>query len=168
MYHNTLNSSSDQPPDDSCRDDARDVHTWRGQLDHEEPLLSANSDTRCRVPMKQKVDRASTTIRAGVQAAADHAHDAARIPFVLQYERKLFLLTWELTRWTLAELEFDAATCTFVEQRRSHFEWPREAFGVLLSRFALIERVETSLLQRTSEDFARWLSSQFQIYATQK
>lgn len=118
--------------------------------------------------MKQETDQPSTTIRAGAQAAEDHAHDAARIPFVLQYERQLFLLTWELTRWTLAELEFDAATCTFVEQRRTHYEWPREAFGVLLSRFALIDRIETSLLKRTSDDFARWLSSQFQIYATQR
>ena len=93
------------------------------------------------------------------------ARDASTIPFVVQFERRLFLLTWELTSWTLAELEFDAKSCTFVEQRRSSYEWPREAFGVLLSRFALMERVEQSLLQRTSDDFMHWLSSQFQSYA---
>lgn len=104
-------------------------------------------------------------VKPQTNPARHAARDYSAIPFVVQFERRLFLLTWEMTRWTLAELEFDAKTCTFVEQRRSSYEWPREAFGVLLSRFALIERVEQSLLQRTTDDFVRWLSSQFQTYA---
>jgi hypothetical protein len=116
-----------------------------------------NSSSECRDDQSRvKPDADSNRFTVGEYSA---------IPFVVQFERRLFLLTWELTRWTLAELEFDARSCTFVEQRRSTYEWPREAFGVLLSRFALMERVEQSLLQRTSDDFTRWLSSQFQSYA---
>ena len=103
--------------------------------------------------------------RPRVHEARFTAREYSTIPFVVQFERRLFLLTWELTRWTLAELEFDARSCTFVEQRRTSYEWPREAFGVLLSRFALIERVDQSLLQRTSDDFTRWLGSQFTPFA---
>jgi hypothetical protein len=93
------------------------------------------------------------------------AAEAAGIPFVVQHERDLFFLTWDSNRWTLAELEFDPETCTFVEQRRTQYEWPREAFGVLLSRFAMMERIEKDLLRRTSDDFARWLGAQFQVYS---
>jgi hypothetical protein len=138
---------------------------WHAATPSNESLVPCNADTRCRLSLKSHVERLDPTLEAGAQAAEDSARDAAPIPFVLQFERKLFLVTWELTRWTLAELEFDAASCTFVEQRRTFYEWPREAFGVLLSRFALLDRVEPSLLQRTSEDFARWLGSQFQVYA---
>jgi hypothetical protein len=106
-----------------------------------------------------------TEVKQGSRSNRFGARDYSTIPFVVQFERRLFLLTWELTCWTLAELEFDATSCTFVEQRRSTYEWPREAFGVLLSRFAAMERVEHSLLQRTSDDFTHWLSSQFQSYA---
>lgn len=116
-------------------------------------VISPHCDTWCKVPINQA-------------RAADGVDDQAQpFPFVVQHERSLFFLTWELTRWTLAELVFDPATCTFVEQRRSHYEWPREAFGVLLSRFALIERVDKDLLKRTSDDFARWLSAQFQVFS---
>jgi hypothetical protein len=118
---------------------------------------SVNSSSECRGD------------ESGVQQRGESGRFAGReyptTPFVVQFERRLFLLTWELTCWTLAELEFDNKSCTFVEQRRSSYEWPREAFGVLLSRFALMERVEQSLLHRTSDDFTHWLSSQFQSYA---
>jgi hypothetical protein len=120
------------------------------------------ADSRCNVPMHK-----ACTCDSGEQAAHDdQAADSAGIPFVVQHERNLFFVSWESNRWTLAELEFDAQTCTFVEQRRSHYQWPREAFGVLLSRFALVERVETDVLKRTADDFARWLGAQFRVYSS--
>ena len=117
-------------------------------------------DSRCRLPMQ---DSHLAKIPATTNTIDRHPSAQGQVPFVVQYGRSLFFLTWETSRWTLAELEFDATSCTFVEQRRTYFEWPREAFGVLLSRFTLVERVETSLLQRTSDDFTRWLGSQFQL-----
>jgi len=114
---------------------------------------SVNSSSECRGD--------DSLIQPGTPPERVTERDSSVSPFVVQFERRLFLLAWEQSRWTLAELEFDAKSCTFVEQRRTSYEWPREAFGVLLSRFALIERVEQSLLQRTSDDFAHWLSSQF-------
>jgi hypothetical protein len=107
----------------------------------------------------------SETTTAETKTGSDHVvAEPAGIPFVVQHERDLFFLTWDSNRWTLAELEFDTESCTFVEQRRTQYEWPREAFGVLLSRFAMMERVEKDLLRRTSDDFARWLGAQFQVY----
>jgi hypothetical protein len=166
MCQGNSNTSSDYRDDDSCADQPVDhARVWDAHRSSNESLLPCSADTRCQLSLKSQVEQPDPAIQAGEQAAEDSARDAAPIPFVIQFERKLFLVTWELTRWTLAELEFDAASCTFVEQRRTFYEWPREAFGVLLSRFALLDRVDPSLLQRTSEDFARWLGSQFQIYA---
>ena len=126
--------------------------------------MLGEAESRCCLPIQPRNDQTSASDSTDASLTRWENSDSAGLPFVVQHGRSLFFLTWESNRWTLAELEFDAPSCTFVEQRRTHYEWPREAFGVLLSRFTLIERVETSLLKRTSDDFARWLGSQFQVF----
>lgn len=118
------------------------------------------AESRCNLPI---CDITKATSKTRAQPTTKRVLANTETPFVVQHGPALYFLTWESGRWTLAELEFDAISCAFVEQRRTHYEWPREAFGVLLSRFTLLERVETALLKRTSDDFARWLGSQFQI-----
>ena len=148
-----------------CAYDDSEAATAEMRKHFEDASILGEAESRCRLPIQERGDRDNTTPIADAKLSDQEAGDAARIPFVVQHGRSLFFLTWESSRWTLAELEFDAKTCTFVEQRRTHYEWPREAFGVLLSRFTLIERVETSLLKRTSDDFARWLGAQFQVFS---
>jgi hypothetical protein len=143
-----------------CAYDVSDTESSDLRQHFEETSVLGKAESRCRLPIADRSQK-----KEAESATPDReAFDAARIPFVVQHGRSLFFVTWESSRWTLAELEFDAPSCTFVEQRRTHYEWPREAFGVLLSRFTLMERVETSLLKRTSDDFARWLASQFQVF----
>lgn len=84
-------------------------------------------------------------------------------PFVVQRGNHLFFLASEATGWIVAELRFDAVTCTYVEIRRMRYEWPREAFGSLLSRVAVAGEVDPRAVDETSQDFARWLSAQFRV-----
>ena len=146
-----------------CAYDDSEAATAELRKHFEDASILGEAESRCRLPIQERGERDGATPVADAKLNDREAVDAARVPFVVQHGRCLFFLTWESSRWTLAELEFDAKSCTFVEQKRTHYEWPREAFGVLLSRFTLIERVETSLLKRTSDDFARWLGSQFQV-----
>jgi len=55
-------------------------------------------------------------------------------PFIWQSEQRLLLLDEEHAVWVFAELEFDPATCRYVEIRRAAYEMEREAVGALLSR----------------------------------
>lgn len=84
-------------------------------------------------------------------------------PFIVQRGSHLFFLASEATGWIVAELRFDAINCTYVEVRRMRYEWPREAFGALLSRVAVAGEVDPGAVDETSRDFARWLSAQFRI-----
>ena len=174
MCHTGAGSSFDQSSSDEgswngsnepagCACDVSNTESSDLRQHIEENTLLGKPESRCRLPIADRSQNQETDPTEQLAADRD-TFDAARVPFVVQHGPRLFFLTWESSRWTLAELEFDAPSCTFVEQRRTHYEWPREAFGVLLSRFTLIERVETSLLKRTSDDFARWLASQFQAF----
>jgi hypothetical protein len=87
------------------------------------------------------------------------------VPFVVQRGAQLFLLAAEANEWVLAELRFDETTCTYAELRKVRYEWPREAFGALLSRVAVAGDVDSGLVEETSEEFSRWLGLQFQLSA---
>lgn len=84
-------------------------------------------------------------------------------PFVLQAGRIMFLVAQERNVWVLAELRFDAATCTFAEERRTLFQWPREVFGRLLSRTIVGDDIDLAEANRVADAFSRWLSSQFVV-----
>ncbi|MEJ7837975.1 MAG: hypothetical protein WKF81_04120 [Thermomicrobiales bacterium] len=154
MCHSDTGASFERPGEDPVGCACDDASSLEQKFKGFEGLGTAES--RCHLPI-------SDHSNASGSSAARRVVETTPVPFVVQHARDLYFLTWETGRWTLAELEFDADSCTFVEQRRTHYDWPREAFGVLLSRFTLLERIETSLLQRTSDDFARWLAAQFQV-----
>lgn len=83
------------------------------------------------------------------------------IPFVVQAGSALFMLASEAAVWTLAELRFDTGSCTFVEASRVRYDWPREAFGSMLSRVAISGEIEPGLINRITGDFSTWLAQQF-------
>ncbi len=58
----------------------------------------------------------------------------ASTPFIWQHELRVLLLDEDAGLWSLAELEFDEATCRYVELRRAGYEMEREAIGACLSR----------------------------------
>lgn len=82
------------------------------------------------------------------------------VPFIVQSGPRIFLLAWEQGVWVLAELQFDEEHVTFIETRRSTYDWPREAFGTLLSRVALRE-VDRASIDGVARDFQYWLGGQF-------
>lgn len=83
------------------------------------------------------------------------------IPFVVQAGSALFMLASEATVWTLVELRFDTDSCTFVEASRVRYDWPREAFGSMLSRVALSGEIDPGPINRITVDFSTWLAQQF-------
>jgi hypothetical protein len=82
------------------------------------------------------------------------------VPFVVQSGQRIYMLACENGAWVLAELQFDDERVTFIETRRASFEWPREAFGALLSRVALRE-VDNGAVDHVAADFHNWLGGQF-------
>ena len=82
-------------------------------------------------------------------------------PFIVQRGSHLFFLASEAAGWIVAELRFDTRHCAYAEVRRMRYEWPREAFGALLSRVAIAGEVDPGIVDETSRDFSRWLSAQF-------
>lgn len=100
--------------------------------------------------------RRSSRQRAGnpqLELAAP-IHPAFR-PFAWQHGPRLYLLVYEGLGWVLAELEFLADACHYVEIRRTTYRWPREAVGVLLSRsLAVDERLSGQL----AVDLTAWLA----------
>ena len=82
------------------------------------------------------------------------------IPFIVQSGQRIFMLACDDGTWVLAELQFDDERVTFLETRRSAYEWPREAFGALLSRVALREADDASV-DGVAKDFQHWLGGQF-------
>jgi hypothetical protein len=87
--------------------------------------------------------------------------DAVLAPFIVQRGGNLYFLASEAAGWIVAELRFEPTTCTYTEVRRMRYEWPREAFGALLSRVAVAGEVDPGAVDETSRDFSRWLSAQF-------
>ncbi len=67
----------------------------------------------------------------------------------------------ESSGWIVAELRFDSAACAFTEDRRARYQWPREAFGRLLSRVVTGDEIDHDEVYRISDGFSRWLASQF-------
>lgn len=97
-----------------------------------------------------------------VQAArADAAMPKESLPFVVQAGQIMYLVAEEREDWVLAELRFDSATCTFAEERRTRFQWPREVFGRLLSRTIVGDHIDMSEANRVADAFTRWLASQY-------
>jgi hypothetical protein len=99
---------------------------------------------------------------APIQAArADAAKARDSLPFVLLSGQTLYMVAEESTGWVLAELRFDAGSCTFVEARRSEFQWPREALGRLMSMTMVEGAMEDAAAERVANAFAGWVASQF-------
>ncbi len=98
-------------------------------------------------------------VLAEAQADASRAA-AASIPFVVQAGGALLMVEAMDDGWTVATLQFDLASCSFRESRRATYTWPREAFGVLLSRLAGAAVDEDAVADLT-EEFGAWLGSRF-------
>jgi hypothetical protein len=94
-------------------------------------------------------------------ARADAASEIDRFPFVLHAGTMLFMVAEEGTDWVVAELRFDAESCTFTEVHTSRFHWPREAFGRLLSRAVVGEEIDSVAADRVTDAFSRWVAAQF-------
>jgi hypothetical protein len=91
----------------------------------------------------------------------DESTPRESLPFIVQAGQILFLVAEERDDWVLAELRFDAATCTFAEERRTRFQWPREVFGRLLSRTIVGNDIDLDEATRVADAFTQWLSSQY-------
>jgi hypothetical protein len=77
-------------------------------------------------------------------------------PFAWQHGPRLYLLVQDRLTWVLAEMVFVPIDCHYLEVRRTLFQWPREAAGVLLSRaIATDERTCVKL----AEDIDDWMSA---------
>lgn len=130
------------------------------------PNPSGIGQERCSVDLscpptrhvKIPFDSAAEPIQA---ARADAAIVRDSLPFVVHSGRVLYMVAEEDSTWVVAELVFDAGTCTFVETRRTEFQWPREAFGRLMSRTLIGQELDPDATDRMSEAFTRWLASQF-------
>ncbi len=94
-------------------------------------------------------------------ARADAAKARDSLPFVVQAGQILFMVAEESSGWVVAELRFDSGACAFSEERRARYQWPREAFGRLLSRVVTGDEIDHDEVYRISDDFSRWLASQF-------
>jgi hypothetical protein len=94
-------------------------------------------------------------------ARADAALRRDCLPFVLQSGRSLHIVAEEAAGWVVAELIFDPDACIFIEQSRAQFQWPREAFGRLLSKVYLTSDMEDGSIDRVTDDFQSWLALQF-------
>jgi hypothetical protein len=106
--------------------------------------------------------RAAIGIDLVIQAArADAATVRSGHPFLLQCDRTLFIVASEPSNWVVAELTFDPGSCVFIEQSRAHFDWPREAFGRLLSRVYIAGAVDNETYDTIAASFERWLATQF-------
>ncbi len=139
-------------PDDSCPNPASSA-TNAADNNHQETARGADR-------------REASMTDEGVSnlpiqtARADAATLTDSLPFVLQAGQILYLVAEEASDWVVAELRFDPVSCTFAEERRARFQWPREAFGRLLSR-TIVGNVEPDEANRVADAFTRWLASQF-------
>lgn len=126
------------------------------------PTSGVRYDTACGVYHHEGVVSNETESSLPIQAArADAALPNDSLPFVVQAGQIMFLVAEERDSWVLAELRFDAATCTFAEERRTRFQWPREVFGRLLSRTIVGHDFDMNEANRIADAFTRWLASQY-------
>jgi hypothetical protein len=77
-------------------------------------------------------------------------------PFAWQHGAHLYLLVSDWTGWVLAELKFVPRACHYVEVRRTHYRWPREAAGALLSRSLTADEATT---RKLATDVTTWLAA---------
>lgn len=87
--------------------------------------------------------------------------ESVSAPFIVQRGGTLFFLAAEPADWVVAELRFDPGNCSYAEVRRMRYDWPREAFGSLLSRVAVADGVDRGTVDATSRAFTHWLSTHF-------
>ena len=78
-------------------------------------------------------------------------------PFIWQHGSRLYLLDREKRGWVLAELEFLADACHYVEVRRTSYRWPRVAAGVLLSRSLAVNEATA---RRLATDLTAWIANE--------
>jgi hypothetical protein len=90
-----------------------------------------------------------------------HATGIQPSGWVWQRNTHLFMLDRnDFGQWTVAELEFLRDRGYYVELRRSYFDWPREAVGVMLSRLLSLGDQE-ALTASASLD--AWCTTSFAI-----
>lgn len=149
--------SSSCPDDERARTDAQ-----KGE-GCPRPAHGARYDAACGVYHRFEPEASDYFPGSPVQAARADAASAPneRAPFVVQAGKILFLVAEEREAWELAELRFDPATCTFVEDRRIRFQWPREVYGRFLSRAIVGDDVNLDEANRVADAFTRWMASQF-------
>ena len=82
------------------------------------------------------------------------------VPFVVQAGPSVLMIEQSRTGWVLAELRFDGDQCVYRDIRLASYTWPREAFGVLLSRLASAEP-DRETVDLLSAEFADWLGNGF-------
>lgn len=85
---------------------------------------------------------------------------ATAVPFVVQAGPSVLMIEQSHEGWVLAELRFDGEECLFRDIRLSSYAWPREAFGVLLSRLASSD-LDAETVDQLSTDFAEWVGIGF-------
>jgi hypothetical protein len=144
-------------PEDSCPDSSSSG-TGSERCSIQESNSTGRTDLRHRKSTFGQANAANLPIQT---ARADAAMVRESLPFVVQAGPILIMVAEESSEWVIAELQFDAASCTFFEARRARFQWPREAFGRLLSRIVNSEEIDHEEVDRVSEAFARWLALQF-------
>lgn len=98
-------------------------------------------------------------IRADRRRTHD-THGEATVPFVVQAGPTLLVIEQAGIGWVLAELRFDRDRCVFREMWQAAYTWPREAFGVLLSRLAVAAPTNETVDRLTAE-FGDWLGDGF-------
>ncbi len=81
-------------------------------------------------------------------------------PFVVQAGPSLLLIEQAGFVWVLAELRFDRDRCVFCVMWQATYTWPREAFGVLLSRLTVAAPTHETVDRLTAE-FADWVGAGF-------
>lgn len=94
------------------------------------------------------------------RSGTDRARDWGAVPFVVQDGPRMLMIGQTSVGWTLAELEFDRERCTFLEVRQATYTWPREAFGVLLSRLTA-SNPTSDMVERLTHEFAAWVGFSF-------
>lgn len=103
----------------------------------------------------------SLSAMRGLEGGRPRRSMTDNVPFVAQSGRTLFLVADEPQGWVVAELAFDADACLYTLCQQSEYQWPREAFGRLLSRVMVRGELEGGEATRMSDAFAQWLEGRF-------
>ncbi len=126
-----------------------------------QPVDGARQDSSCGVYHRDDLTSKPESNLPIQEARADSALPNETLPFVVQAGQILFLVAEEREDWVLAELRFDPVSCTFAEERRARFQWPREVFGRLLSRTIVGQDFDVDEANRVADAFLKWLAAQY-------